>query len=55
MPSLYDPSAGNNPLLLPIARGAVARHQVIDDLVELLPRLLAIGMAADDKATFRLY
>src|SRR5262249_40702195 len=49
MPSLYDPSSVSNTLPLSIARGAVARHQVIDNLVELLPRRLAIGMAADDK------
>src|SRR5215831_5680275 len=33
----------------PIARGAVARHQVINDLVELLPRGLTVGMAAHDE------
>src|SRR2546428_8541197 len=49
MPSLYAPSSVSNTLPLPVARGAVARHQVIDDLVELLPRRLAIGMSAHDK------
>src|SRR3989442_7874107 len=49
MPSLDAPSSVSNTLPLPITRGAVARHQVIDDLVELLPRRLAIGMAAHDK------
>src|SRR5438067_85906 len=49
MPSLDAPSLVSNTLPLPIARGAVARHQIIDDLVELLPRRLAIGMAAHDK------
>src|SRR2546428_12383267 len=49
MPSLYAPSSVSNTLPLAIARGAVARHQVIDDLVELLPRRLAVGMSAHDK------
>src|ERR687888_50864 len=46
MPSLDDHISIRNISSLSITRGAVARHQVIDDLVELLPRRLAIGMAA---------
>src|SRR5437870_12782625 len=54
MPSLYDPSSASNTSPLPSARGAVACHQVIDDLVEFLPRCLAIGMAAHDKRRARV-